>query len=77
MKLHFKKLNRVVKRKTIMLVFHFCKIWLQNTPSPGKMELCTETEYTGKYFSHLNLQKSIIMAKNLTLGNLRFKELTI
>jgi len=56
MKLHFKKLNSVIKRKTITVVFHFCKIWLQNTPSPEKMELCTETEYTGKYFSYLNLQ---------------------
>ena len=54
MKLHFKKLSRVFKHKTIMLVFRSCKIWLQNTLSPQKMELCMETESTGNYFSHVN-----------------------
>jgi hypothetical protein len=54
MKLHFKKHNSVIEHTTITLVFRFCRIWLQNTPSPEKMELRIETESTGTCFSHIN-----------------------
>jgi len=43
MKLHFIKLNRVFKNKTIVMVLRSCKIWLKNTPCPEKMELCMWT----------------------------------
>jgi hypothetical protein len=54
MKLQFKMLNSAIKHKTIMLVFRFCEIWLQDTSLPEKMVPCTENESTGNYFSHGN-----------------------